>query len=76
MNVIYLERRDPAKNMNRFYKVIVTQTLFGDWAFVREWGRIGSPGTIWETWYDSEQDALGAGEKLLKQKTRRGYQRR
>jgi predicted DNA-binding WGR domain protein len=42
---------------------------------MREWGRIGSAGTVRETWYDSEAEALGAGEKLLAQKTKRGYQR-
>ena len=29
----------------------VTQTIFGDWALIREWGRIGLPGTIREKWF-------------------------
>ena len=44
MNVIHLERRDQAKNMNRFYKIVITQTLFGDWALVRGWGPITGNG--------------------------------
>jgi predicted DNA-binding WGR domain protein len=28
----YLTRTDPARNMNRFYVVAVTPTLFGEWA--------------------------------------------
>lgn len=76
MKAAYLEKRDLEKRQFRFYRIIITQTLFGPWALIREWGRIGSPGTIREAWYDSEQEALEAGEKLMKQKTRRGYQLR
>ena len=75
MRAVYLEKRDPAKRQCRFYRIRVVQTLFGPWAMIREWGRIGSPGRIMESWYDSEQEAQGAGEKLLAQKTKRGYLR-
>jgi predicted DNA-binding WGR domain protein len=75
MMAVYLEKRDPDKRQARFYRIRVSQTLFGSWAVMREWGRIGSAGTVRETWYDSEAEALGAGEKLLAQKTKRGYQR-
>ncbi|EDZ65214.1 WGR domain superfamily [Nitrosococcus oceani AFC27] len=70
----YLEKRNPEKRQFRFYRIMITQTLFGSWAMIREWGRIGSPGTVREVWFDSEQEALEAGEKLMNQKTRRGYQ--
>ena len=43
---IYLERREPARNRQRFYAITVTRTRFGSWAMVREWGRIGQPGTV------------------------------
>lgn len=39
-----LERRDPSRNMARFYVLAIEPTLFGDMALVREWGRIGSLG--------------------------------
>jgi len=42
----FLTRTDPARNIDRFYIVDVTPTLFGEWALVREWGRRGSPGTV------------------------------
>ena len=42
----YLTRTDPTRNINRFYVVAVTPTLFGEWAVLREWGRRGSPGTL------------------------------
>jgi predicted DNA-binding WGR domain protein len=32
--------------MARFYKLDVQPTLFGKWTLVREWGRIGRPGTV------------------------------
>ncbi|MVF24612.1 WGR domain-containing protein [Methylocaldum sp. BRCS4] len=73
MNGFYLERKDAAKNMNRFYKVIVTETLFGEWALIREWGRIGSPGTVREEWFDTADRAGQAASRARGQKQRRGY---
>lgn len=73
MNGFYLERKDPAKNMNRFYKVVVTETLFGEWALIREWGRIGSAGTVREEWFDTADLAVHSAKKLVRQKERRGY---
>jgi predicted DNA-binding WGR domain protein len=73
MRAAYLEKRDTEKRQFRFYRIIITQTLFGPWALIRELGRIGSPGTVREVWYDSKQEALEAGEKLMKQKAKRGY---
>jgi predicted DNA-binding WGR domain protein len=75
MTRTYLERRDPAHNMERFYLVTITPTLFGEWALIREWGRIGSPGTVRELWFDSEDQAQQEAEKLLRQKEKRGYVR-
>jgi predicted DNA-binding WGR domain protein len=73
MNGFYLERKDSAKNMNRFYKVVVTETLFGEWALIREWGRIGSPGTVKEAWFETVSLADQAASKLRGQKQQRGY---
>jgi WGR domain len=37
--MIKLTRTDPARNMHRFYAPLqLTATLFGEWAFVAEWG--------------------------------------
>ena len=33
---IYLERNDPQKNMARYYRLIVAQTLFGEWALIAD----------------------------------------
>jgi len=62
--------------MHRFYALYVTQTIFDDWALIREWGRIGSPGTVRENWFDTEKEALNAQLALLQLKRKRGYQLR
>ena len=59
VTTLYLERRELARNNQRFYAITVTRTLFGSWALVREWGRIGQPGTVRETWFETEGAARG-----------------
>lgn len=71
----YLERRDPEKNMARFYAISLAPTLFGSCAVIREWGRIGSPGTVREEWFDDMPAALTAVANLADSKKKRGYQR-
>ena len=39
MSSIYLERREPARNRQRFYALTVARTRLGSWVMVREWGR-------------------------------------
>ncbi len=70
---IRLERREPARNRLKFYTIAVTRTLFDGWAVVREWGRIGQPGTVRETWFETESAAIEAGAKVRQRKERRGY---
>ena len=73
MTTIHLERREPVRNRQRFYTLTVSRTLFGSWTLVREWGRIGHPGTVRESWFETEADAIEAGAKIRKQKEKRGY---
>ena len=73
MPVLYLEKRIPARNQKRFYTITVTTTLFGSWAMVREWGRIGQPGTVRETWFETEAAAHEAGVEVRQRKEKRGY---
>ena len=73
VSVTRLERRDPARRMARFYAVQVVPTLFGSWALLREWGRIGSPGTLRTDWFASEAEAEAARARLVQKKLRRGY---
>ena len=46
MTAIMLTRIDDRRNMARFYKLDIQPTLFGEWTFLREWGRIGRAGTV------------------------------
>ena len=71
--LIHLERRESVYNRRRFYNIVVTPTLFGGWALVREWGRIGQPGTVRETWFETETAAIEAGAAVRQRKERRGY---
>lgn len=63
MTPLHLERREPTRNRQRFYTILVTPTLFGAWAMVREWGRIGQPGTVRERWFATQAEANAAGEQ-------------
>jgi predicted DNA-binding WGR domain protein len=73
MPVLYLKKRIPARNQKRFYTITVTRTLFDGWAVVREWGRIGQPGTVRETEFATEAEAWAAGEWWRTRKEKRGY---
>lgn len=46
MTALMLTRIDQRRNMARYYKLDIQPTLFGEWTFVREWGRIGRAGTV------------------------------
>lgn len=68
-----LSKIDPANNMRRFYRLSVEPTLFGEFALVREWGRLGSKrGRIKEEWHKSVSDADVALAKATKRRMERG----
>jgi predicted DNA-binding WGR domain protein len=46
MTAVTLHRTDQARHMRRFYLLGAQPDLFGNWSFVREWGRIGGPGRV------------------------------
>ena len=69
----YLEKVDPSRRMMRFYAIWIAPTLFGEWAMVREWGRVGSPGRLRESWFATEKIANQAGMTLKRRKQARGY---
>lgn len=71
--MIRLLKIQPESNVSRFYRLQVVSGLFGNWALVREWGRIGQPGTVRKQWFESQEDAEVAKEELFKQKSKRGY---
>ena len=71
---MHLRRIDPDHNMARFYTMTVQPTLFGEWALLREWGRIGSAGRIVSGRFTSEQEAARAMAQHLKAKLSKGYE--
>jgi predicted DNA-binding WGR domain protein len=71
--VIQLTRSKPSSNLHRFYSLHLAPTLFGEWAMVMEWGRFGSPGTVREQVFPTEQSAEAALTKRVTAKTKRGY---
>ena len=73
MSGVYLTRRDPSRNLARFYRMLLAPTLFGEWALIREWGRIGSGGTVRADAYPSAGAALLAMQALARANKRRGY---
>lgn len=60
--------------MHRFYQMHIAPTLFNEWSLIREWGRIGSPGTIRKDWFDTEEEAVTAGQEIIDSKQKKGYQ--
>jgi len=73
MSAINLMRIDDQNNMVRFYKLDVQPTLFGEWSFVREWGRIGRAGTVRIEAYPTRGKADLALILKWAEKQRRGY---
>ncbi len=70
---IYLTRRDQNRNLARFYRMLVAPTLFGEWMLIREWGRIGSSGTVKGSLFPNAGAAILAMQAIVKAKKKRGY---
>ena len=73
MSAITLHRTDAARNMHRYYRLDVQPDLFGEWCFVREWGRIGRPGQMRSVPSPTEQETHAALARQRRVKERRGY---
>lgn len=70
---IHMTRRDPARNLARYYRIEVARTLFGGHVVLRLWGRIGSAGQSRICPAADEQDAARMVAALVAAKRRRGY---
>lgn len=71
--MFYLECRDGLRNKQRFYSIHIDKTIFGHWAVIKEWGRIGSPGTVREEWFDNESQAMDKANSIVDLRIRHGY---
>jgi predicted DNA-binding WGR domain protein len=72
--MLTIHRCDPDRRMARFYAVALQADLLAGWTVVREWGRIGSPGTVRVDLHQDLVPALAAAERVTKRKRGRGYQ--
>jgi predicted DNA-binding WGR domain protein len=70
---VYLTRIDAGRNMARYYRMTVQPTLFGEWAVVREWGRLGSGGQVRVVPYPSKGEAVELVSAIVRRKSQRGY---
>ena len=73
MSTYYLEKINSPQNMYRFYSLEVTPTLFGSWALIRRWGRIGSQGQRMEEWFSNQSEAERILSQLMEVKENKGY---
>ncbi|RAI35889.1 WGR domain-containing protein [Rhodoplanes serenus] len=73
MTAVHLTRVDLAQNLKRFYRLDVQPDLFGGWSFIREWGRIGNPGTVRIASFDTVSEAEAARDRQWHAKEQRGY---
>ncbi|MFV0300519.1 MAG: WGR domain-containing protein [Paracoccus sp. (in: a-proteobacteria)] len=72
-NPIHLTRRDPARNMARFYRIELTGDLFGGVRLVRAWGRLGTGGRQASEWFPGPDEAQASRALWLRRKLGRGY---
>jgi predicted DNA-binding WGR domain protein len=67
-------RVDPERNIRRWYTIAWGPTLFGNWAVVRSWGRVG---TNWaqckSEMFDDDEAAYTQAQALTQRRLRRGY---
>jgi predicted DNA-binding WGR domain protein len=73
---LYFERKNPGRNMARFYAMSIEETLFGQVCLTRRWGRIGTRGRTVQHSFDDEWQAVGLFLELLRAKRMRGYRAR
>jgi predicted DNA-binding WGR domain protein len=76
LQYLVLDRQDTTANMARFYVLSIEESLFGDAALIREWGRIGTAGQRKIELHQDQDKAVEALETWLRRKQRRGYQLR
>jgi predicted DNA-binding WGR domain protein len=62
---VHLRCIDPAKNKRRYYNMSIQPTLFGEWALIREWGRIGRGGQIKTEFFSTVDGALNCLDVLM-----------
>jgi predicted DNA-binding WGR domain protein len=70
---LYLERRDPSRNMARYYSFTIERDLFGGVLAIRRWGRIGTRGRQVSVPCRNRDAAMAVLSNIEAVKRRRGY---
>lgn len=70
----YLQRLNPSNGRLGFYAIQIQRDLLGRWQVIREWGRVGSPGTLRQIPFDTHEGATSSMISWLDQLTQKGYQ--
>ncbi len=70
---IRFERVAPEKNCYREYEISIAQDLFGEWAVIRSWGRIGAPQRQMTTSFLTRDDAMALAKQIARRRLSRGY---
>lgn len=60
-------------NARRFYRVEISDNLFGEYTVLREWGLHGHSGSSCLRWFSNLRDAVSAAETFRRRAQRRGY---
>ncbi|MEM7706073.1 MAG: WGR domain-containing protein [Pseudomonadota bacterium] len=71
---IYMQTRPQPDQALRYYQLLLQEDLLGGWSLVRQWGPLGSRGTLRKEHFQSMDEAQAA---LIWQRDRqlgRGYQ--
>ncbi|OSM00315.1 WGR domain-containing protein [Magnetofaba australis] len=69
----YLQRVNPQNGAVWYYSIQVQRDLLGRWHVIKEWGRLGSPGTMRQSPHDSMDAALNALSALRDELVNKGY---
>lgn len=70
---VRLEKFNHTRKQKRYYALRLTQTLFGEWCLVREWGVIGGAAQEKRTYMPEAQIAKEELERLKAAKLKGGY---
>lgn len=68
-----LVRIDAERNVFRFYRLDIQPDLFGTVSLIREWGRVGQPGTVRIRTFADVSLAKHDLAETIKRKRRMGY---
>lgn len=60
-------------NTQRFYRVEISDNLFGEYTVLREWGQHGRAGRQCLRWFSNLRDAVSVAETARRHAQMRGY---